>query len=240
MITRSDPHFKCDRRYSAKEVEVDSHYENKQTTLEELALIEYFKNNSYHVRDKNILHVGTGNSTIVNFLYSHAKSIDTITISRNEILSGLSKLPSSTIRYLFLNKYNIRELSELNAYYDIIIDVNLKSFACCEFHFLEMIEMFISTMHKNSELFTAMSGVNFGWNGNTSISYTPGASPLILENNFRILGEKGIQNICQKYDLSYKKTLVHNVWNYHGIHNINNLDPIISDEEILIIKKNQD
>lgn len=82
-------------------------------------------------KGKMILHIGIGNSSIAKELRDVFGWITGITNTKQEFEMG--KL--NNVVYL-LNKYNLEDFKWIDDDYDVIVDVNLKCFACCEDHWL--------------------------------------------------------------------------------------------------------
>lgn len=227
MKIRSKKH--CGGPYGSELVEVDSCWESLPPTLEEMSIDKYLKASQMHV-GKSVLHIGTGNGYLVNQLSLNVLNIDTITISRSEYESMIPA--NDKVKKYIKNKYNAFEMASLMGTYDLIIDVNLKSFACCETHFNDMIDFFYDKLVTDGIILTAMSGVNFGWSGNKSISFTPGSVEVDNENNFRILAESGLQKLCKEKNLKLSIEKVENVRHRHGA-----AEEQIDCEDIVVLQK---
>lgn len=88
----------------------------------------------HDLKGKEVLHLGIGNSSIAK-MFSHAKSIDGITISKNE-KSYADSLMLANYHVTLANKYSEHFHAIVkNRKYDLIVDNNLASFTCCEKHF---------------------------------------------------------------------------------------------------------
>src|SRR5262249_2720798 len=82
----------------------------------------------------SILHVGVGNSTFAQRFASRARRIDGLTVHQNEkTLADALGIPNYTV--YVLNKYSPGFVSVITNTYELIIDNNLASFACCQYHF---------------------------------------------------------------------------------------------------------
>lgn len=206
----------CGGPFPASDVQVASCWEHLPTTKEEMAILKYHAIHPDFFYEKNILHIGLGNVELVHELSKTANHIDSITISQAEINHAQSNYKLPNTRFFLINKYNLSELDQLKATYDIIIDVNLKSFACCEDHFQEMMHFFIDKLTPQGQIISALSGIEFGWNGNVKRSYTPGSSTEKLSENFRILGKEGVKLICAKHKLKRSTYLVEDILHHHG------------------------
>tara|TARA_B110000914_G_scaffold67729_1_gene59177 strand:+ start:506 stop:1180 length:675 start_codon:yes stop_codon:yes gene_type:complete len=137
-----------------------SYWESKNVTKDEKYIVDYLNINSEVLKNKNILHVGIGNSYIAKKLLSYNK-IDGISLSQNE-LDYASKLNLSNYNFFFQNKYAYQKLfdDKLN-FYNIIIDINLKSFSCCEVAFDEMFKMYVKIINKDGKIITSRTGLEW-------------------------------------------------------------------------------
>ena len=79
-----------------------SYWESKNVTKDEKYIVDYLNINSEVLKNKNILHVGIGNSYIAKKLLSYNK-IDGISLSQNE-LDYASKLNLPNYNFFFQNK----------------------------------------------------------------------------------------------------------------------------------------
>ena len=137
-----------------------SYWESKNVTNDEKYIVDYLNTHSEALEDKKILHVGIGNSYVAQKLFSYNK-IDGISLSQNE-LDYASQLNLSNYNFFFQNKYANQKLfdDKLN-FYNIIIDINLKSFGCCEVAFNKMFENYVKIMNKDGKIITSRSGLKW-------------------------------------------------------------------------------
>jgi len=136
-----------------------SYWESNFVTSDEEEIAD-FLNSSELSKNKNILHIGIGNSFLANNLNNY-KSIDGITISNNELSNGQNlKLPNYNI--FFKNKYSKGDLikDKIN-YYDLIIDNNLKSFACCEYSFEDLIIKYKKYLKNGGYIISSLKGMSW-------------------------------------------------------------------------------
>lgn len=140
----------------------DSNYcywEKKQTTSDEVEIVN-FLNNSYPSKSLKILHIGIGNSHIALKLKNY-KKIDGITISANEINYAKS-LNIKNYNLFFMNKYTRDTFTnEFFRNYDAIIDVNLKSFSCCELAFNNLFSTYNSMLNNYGKIFSGKKGMRW-------------------------------------------------------------------------------
>ena len=136
-----------------------SYWENNEVTSDEKDIISYLNVNNL-IHKKNILHIGIGNSYLATKLSGY-NIIDGITISSNELINGLNhKIKNYNI--FFKNKYSSGDLiRNKNNYYDIIIDNNLKSFACCSASFNDLIQKYKKYLKNTGFIITSLKGMNW-------------------------------------------------------------------------------
>lgn len=106
-----------------------------------------------------ILHIGIGNSSVAKELRDIFQQIDGITNTQQEFEMG----KSLNDRVFLLNKYNLREFVKIDYNYDVIVDVNLKSFACCEKHWLGFMDDVTQKLNIGGRLISHTAG--FGGHG---------------------------------------------------------------------------
>ena len=136
-----------------------AYWEDKNVTSDEIEIVNYLNNlkNEYNIK---ILHIGIGNSYLANNL-TFKSYIDGISISNNEILYA-RKLNIENYNCIFLNKLSNDAFNNFNTdYYDFIIDVNLKSFSCCEIAFNKMFSNYSKLLKKGGKILTAKNGLNW-------------------------------------------------------------------------------
>ena len=136
-----------------------SYWENKKETLDEIEILEFLNSNNSSNSSK-ILHIGIGNSYIASNLNKYSL-IDGISISSKEIL--LSKnLNIKNYDVSFKNKYEFNTFYNFSKYkYDIIIDANIKSFACCEKSFLHLMQQYFDILNFDGFIITNIRGMNW-------------------------------------------------------------------------------
>jgi hypothetical protein len=135
------------------------YWENKNVTSDEIEIVEYL-NTLDSKKNFKILHIGIGNSYLANNL--NIKSyIDGISISNNEI-SYARKLNIEDYNCIFLNKLSNDAFINFNTdYYDFVIDVNLKSFSCCDTAFNKMFSSYSALLKKGGKILTSKNGLNW-------------------------------------------------------------------------------
>ena len=136
-----------------------SYWENNEATLDEKNILIYLNKNNI-VKNKNILHIGIGNSYLAKNL-NEFNSIDGITISSNELTNGL-KLNIKNYDIFFKNKYAAGDLiNNKKNHYDVIIDNNIKSFACCSLSFDDLINKYKNYLKSTGFIITSLTGMNW-------------------------------------------------------------------------------
>jgi hypothetical protein len=126
-----------------------------------------------------------------------------ITISLPEIALFEKRLAGfKNAEAFLLNKYDSRLYALLHGEFDIIVDTLLKSVACCEKHFEQMMEFFALKLAIGGTLITTETGVEWGWKGNTKRAYIPGAQLDPSIGRFRVLTRDGLRRIGERLGLS--------------------------------------
>lgn len=111
-----------------------------------------------------VLLVGIGNSEVAaKFLSNKSSEVDGITLSPSENLyaeeNHAQALKSGKYRIFVGNKYNPIFRSSLRSDYDLILDNNLASFACCPSFYTDLIKDFINRLAPRGRLLTADLGM---------------------------------------------------------------------------------
>ena len=136
-----------------------SYWENKKETLDEIEILNFINSNNSSNSSK-ILHIGIGNSYISNNLNKYSL-INGISISSNEILFA-KNLNIKNYNVSFKNKYEFNTFYNFSDYkYDIIIDANIKSFACCEKSFLHLMQQYFDILNFDGFIITNIRGMNW-------------------------------------------------------------------------------
>jgi hypothetical protein len=114
--------------------------------------------------------------------------------------------------------------------------VNLKSFACCEQHFQDMMALYVDRLAPDGVIITAATGLRFGWSAATRLANTPGVSAGEAARSWRILGEQGVQQLGERYGLTLEKHAVRGVAHWHGQFDLSG-EPEIADESLWLLRK---
>lgn len=123
----------------------------------QVSVNNYLRGSQELYRGKKILHIGTGNSSIARNLDDVFKQIDGVTNTQQELEAG-RKIGSDKYKVYLINKYNPDEFSKLDSDYDVIVDVNLKSYACCQEHWLGFMEAVIGKLKIGGRLISHTAG----------------------------------------------------------------------------------
>ena len=136
-----------------------SYWENKKETLDEIEILNFLNSNNSSNLSK-ILHIGIGNSYISRNLNKYS-SINGISISSNEIFFA-NNLNIKNYNVFFKNKYEFNTFYNFSKYkYDIIIDPNIKSFACCEKAFKHLMQQYFDILNFDGFIITNIRGMNW-------------------------------------------------------------------------------
>jgi hypothetical protein len=136
-----------------------SYWENKKETLDEIEILNFLNSNNSSNLSK-ILHIGIGNSYISRNLNKYS-SINGISISSNEIFLA-NNLNIKNYNVFFKNKYEFNTFYNFSKYkYDIIIDPNIKSFACCEKAFKHLMQQYFDILNFDGFIITNIRGMNW-------------------------------------------------------------------------------
>ena len=136
-----------------------SYWEDKESTEDENEIIKFLKNN-FLLKDKKILHIGIGNSNFAK-IFSNINEITGITISKNEI-NYANNLNLKKYNVFLLDKYSINFENYFKNYqFDLIVDPNLKSYACCKKSFDFMFKNFSTLLSNNGTIITSRKGMNW-------------------------------------------------------------------------------
>lgn len=191
----------------------------------ERTVITFLKCEPRRYIGKRLLHVGVGNSNLpAEFAADFAEYIG-ITISLPEIaLFEKTFVGVKNAKVLLLNKYDPRMYTELRGDFDIIVDTLLKTFACCEKHFGQMMEFFASKLTSGGTLLTTEAGVLRGWQGNTKVAHTPGAQIEPSIGKLRVLGLDNLEYLSKRLGLTMHSANVA-------------IEPATDDRVIILTKK---
>ena len=135
------------------------YWENRAVTNDEKSIIKFIENQKFTKKLK-ILHIGVGNSYAYEKLsLNHA--ITGITLSKGEIVkSQLYK--DDKYRVIYCDKFSIN-FKELfyKSKFDIVIDNNLKSYACCQKSFEFMFENLVNSLSETGMILSNKNGMKW-------------------------------------------------------------------------------
>ena len=136
-----------------------SYWESKKVTSDEKHIFNFLQNKKF-INKKKILHVGIGNSYIEENL-KNFNQIDGVSLSGSEIINAREKRIKNYKIY-FLNKFSKNTLfnKKLDRY-DIIIDVNLKSYACCDIAFNNLFKQYLKMLKPKGIILTGKRGIKW-------------------------------------------------------------------------------
>lgn len=202
MVSKVVTFRDCGGPYDLSPEHSTSSWESKETTCAEQAVIRYLVEEPSRYREKTLLHVGIGNGGLFEAIGRELKAYTGITISRPELDCFRRQFPDSkNARTALVNKHDERFFGSMGGDFDIIVDVNLKSFACCEKHFRATMSYFARALTCGGKLVTAQSGLDFGWAGNTAVAYTPGADTRPFMSHHRALRIEGLRRLAADLNL---------------------------------------
>ena len=227
-IPNNIPNNMCSGLISINEMNNDTSWESSSTTSDEKAIILYLKNilsQNYSFQEPNqelklklnFLHIGVGNSEMAQILSRYLTHIDGITIAGKEVIHSekVSKANNITnYNVHIVNKYDIPSMKiklknnrKNNKKYDIISDNNLKSYACCQKHFLEYFDLLVSLLNNNGFIITASKGMK--WSsipaGKVDINNPTRRGHITSPNQNNILTIDEMTQLAEKYNLSIKE-----------------------------------
>lgn len=186
-----------------------SSWESQPTTGAEEAVIGYLAGTPALYQDKTLLHIGIGNGSVFAALGAGLRAYTGITISRPELEFFAKRFADrENARAVLANKHDDRIFASWGDNFDIIVDVNLKSFACCEKHYRATMLYYANSLSQGGFVITAQTGLDFGWYGNTAVAYTPGADTDPGMGRRRILGTDGLMKLGADLDLAVESISV--------------------------------
>ena len=192
----------CGGPYDLTPEHTISCYETQPTSEAELAIMIFLKSEPRRYAGTRLLHVGVGNCSFALEFGASLKEYVGITISLPEMELFEQKLSHfENVKAFLLNKYDPRSYGLLDGQFDIIVDTLLKSVACCDKHFDQMMMFFASKLPIGGMLITTETGLQWGWKGNTKRAYIPGAQLDPSVGKFRVLMRDGLKRIGEPLGL---------------------------------------
>ena len=181
-----------------------SYWEKRKTTSDEMDIINKISNDK-NIVDKNILHIGIGNSELATKLHS-SNNIFGITISNNEIEYGNS-LKLKNYKIFFCDKYSFNfEKTFKNLKFDLIVDANLKSYTCCQNAFNYMMENLFNFLKVDGRIITSINGMKWFKSLKPKLSFNFKSffyykMKEVSGNPNNILNESELKKICSVYNI---------------------------------------
>lgn len=108
--------------------------------------------------DKDLLHVGMGNSHLAARMASLCRRIDGITVAEPERQVARAMAIANYVPHK-ANKYAVSLPAILQRHFDVIIDNNLASFACCGFHLMTMFSSYRLMLRPGGCILTDRQGM---------------------------------------------------------------------------------
>ena len=181
-----------------------SYWEEKNSTDDESEILDFLLKKPL-LKNMKILHIGIGNSKLAK-KFSNSNEIFGITVSKNEI-EHANKLSLEGYSVSLIDKYSINFINHFKEYrFDIIIDPNLKSYACCEQSFEFMFKNFSTLLTNNGIIVTSRRGMNWFKKLKPKISFN--LKKLFFFKLKEVSGNsKNILTLVELKDLSYKYKL---------------------------------
>ena len=179
-----------------------SYWEDRETTTDERQIIDEILKDKFLI-NKNILHIGIGNSELAKTLDSSNK-IYGISISNNEINYAKSLNLENYIIF-FCDKYSIKLRNIFqNIKFSLIIDTNLKSYSCCQNAFDFMMENLFNYLEPGGKIITSINGMKWFKTLKPKLSFNYKKffyykMKEVSGNPNNILSENELKKICAKY-----------------------------------------
>ncbi|WDE14313.1 SAM-dependent methyltransferase [Thalassomonas haliotis] len=112
-----------------------------------------------------VLHIGVGNSRFAAKFTAQGIKVDGITVSESEQQLGES-LKLNDYQVYVANKYH----RDFTGYFepkqfDVIVDNNLASFSCCQYHFYQMLENYLGCLKTGGKILTDQRGMDWALAG---------------------------------------------------------------------------
>ena len=136
-----------------------SYWESNKVTSDEKCILNFLQD-KISINKKKILHVGIGNSYIEENLNNFYR-IDGVSLSGSEIINAQKK-KIKNYKIYFLNKFSKKTLfNKKLSHYDIIIDANLKSYACCNIAFNHLFKLYLKMLKPKGIILTGKNGMKW-------------------------------------------------------------------------------
>jgi len=183
-----------------------SYWENRETTSDEKTIIKYILDEKFYY-NKKILHIGIGNSDIAKKI-DISNSITGITISNKEIHYGNS-LKLNNYKIFYCDKYSL-EFKEIfkNDNFDLIIDINLKSYSCCNNAFIFMMDNIFKILKPGGKIITSINGMKWFKSLKPKLSFSFKRlfyykMKEVNGNPANVLTESELKKLCSLYGIKF-------------------------------------
>lgn len=158
----SDGPFFCgQRQHPGLAVDFDLYVDfSSRDTTEDQAHIEAVLEDIVKPQSR-LLHVGVGNSKLAEKFTQKGVVVDGITVSETE-KSFAESLNIDHYQVFMVNKYH-RMFGDcfVDSKFDYIVDNNLVSFGCCQYHFYQMIENYLGCLKVGGQILTDQRGMDW-------------------------------------------------------------------------------
>ncbi|MEH6415894.1 methyltransferase domain-containing protein [Pseudomonas sp. CGJS7] len=134
-------------------------YSDCEPTEDQAAINRWLAEAALEGRD--VLHVGTGNSSVARLLAGKARRIESVTVAHNEWRHG-RELGLADYSVHLLNKHSLAFAERFEAgAFDCILDNNLASFACCQRHLERYFETLVRLLKPDGFVLTHWLGMQW-------------------------------------------------------------------------------
>jgi hypothetical protein len=133
-------------------------YSRREPTPDQVEIEQFLEGQP--LAGKRLLHVGIGNSSFARRFAGRCRMVEGLTVSaaeRADALGLIREIPNYRTR--LLNKYEVRLAAAFDEPFDLIVDNNLASYACCKHHFYLMLESYALLLRQGGELYTHALGM---------------------------------------------------------------------------------
>jgi hypothetical protein len=140
-----------------------------------------------------VLHVGVGNSAFAVRFAGQVELLDGLTVvAAEQRLAQTLTLENYRVR--LLNKYAPRLPSLLGRSYDLIVDNNLTSYACCTHHFYRMLDHYWQLLTPGGSILTDQEGL--AWRSDREKGWTMDYAQLAtLAERFELAPARLTENV---------------------------------------------
>jgi hypothetical protein len=134
-------------------------FSQRETTCDQTRIESYL--DTLDLKGKRILHIGIGNSSLAERFNNRDTLIEGVTVSEKEHSHALS-LGLTNYKVHLVNKYSHGFLLAFKQnQFDIIVDNNLASFACCKYHLYSMFDNYLWCLKLAGRILTDQRGMDW-------------------------------------------------------------------------------